>query len=127
VFWAQVAISFALWVATGFVLMRSSQRIRKHAFSVPRTLRGLLSAALFALSSASIFGALLASFEMGGFQPDHLKAWAWALITLGGLVCVSSATFGLGYAVSLAMQAAIESRVTQANPAASSKRNPNDS
>ncbi len=126
VFWVQVAISFLLWLAAGAVMMRGSQKLRAHAFATPRTARAGRSALLFLLSPTVIFAPLWFVWTHGGVLPDRLLAWAWLLITLGGLGCVTCATLGLAYAVSIAMEVAKDSRVTTEAAPASTIKDPSD-
>jgi len=126
VFWIQMGVSFLLWIAVGIRLMKASVGIREHAFRLSRPARGMRSAILFLLSPGFIFAPLWLMWTSGSSQPDRLVMWAWALVTIGGLGCVVSATVGLCYAVSLAIEAAANSSVTTAAPAASTIQDPSD-
>jgi hypothetical protein len=126
VFWVQIATSFLIWIGAGAVLMRRSESLRTHAFAVPRTPRALRAALLFVISPLGIFAPLLLISSVGGLRPDRLLLWAWLLVSLGGLVCVGAATYGLAYAVAIAMESAIESRVTPGEAATSTMKDSSD-
>jgi hypothetical protein len=121
-----MAISFGLWIVAGAATARGSTKLREHAFSLSRTSRALRSALLFAASPLGIFIPFYVVWNSGGQRQDVLLPWVWLLVTVGGLACVGTATLGLAYAVSLAMEAARLSQVTTRGAAASSREDSSD-
>ena len=120
-FWVQIAVSFLLWLCFGGFMARNSARLRVHSFGLAPKARAVRCAALLAASPFGIFVPLWIVWSAGGAKPDALEPWAWALVTLGGLACVATATIGLAYAVSLAMESARRPPVTTVDRPASSK------
>lgn len=81
---------------------------------MPRTMRGILGAALFLVGAMVLIGGLAIILHLGGFGEEGMTMGAWLAVTLLGLAFVHAQTMGTAMLVTL-----IQENVTKPRPGAS--------
>jgi hypothetical protein len=101
--WLQACACFAVWVAYGFWLRRSSDRLKAKMHGMSRRTRALLGS-VGLLAGLGVLGAgLYLVYQSGGVTPDGLTGWGFGAVAAIGLVFVHLQVLGAAAMVSLVL------------------------
>lgn len=114
--WAQVAVSFACWIAYGAVAARRTEQTKAFLSDRSRTFRAICAAALLLLSAVLLLGAFYYLSQTKAVV-SQLSVAIWLVLTVIGLIFVAMQTFAFTMVVSIVQQ-----DVTAVKNAASSKQ-----
>lgn len=99
--WQQAALSFLIWLLYGFLLRRRSEELRARLRAASRTSKVLLGSVGFIGGAVLLLGGLWGIAAAGGVVQGSLTIWAWASVTLLGLVFVHTQVLGAAAMITL--------------------------
>jgi hypothetical protein len=114
-FFLQIGISFAIWVGLGAFAATKQPQMQARFAHLGRTTRVLLGAAFMIGCLLFLFGPLLWMVKSGGLTGGPMSGAVWAVVTLSGLFFVGANTVSLNLLVSVAREAAVTERASQAS------------
>lgn len=119
--WLQAGACFVLWVAYGFWLRRSSDRLKERMHGASRRSRTLLGSVGLLAGLAVLGAGLYLVYRFGGLSSDGLTGWGWATVAAVGLVFVHLQVLGAAAMVSLVLE-----EVTARGPGSSVRQEKED-
>lgn len=93
-----------LWIAYGALLWRRSEAIRSHAGKGSRTGRAVRAALMLFGGAALLLTCLVQLQNAGGFTRTGMTPFAWAAVTVAGLVFVHLQTMAAAILVLLVQE-----------------------
>lgn len=118
----QAFVSFLIWILYGSLQARRAPALRPRLAALSRSRRALLGPVLMIGGASALLGAIAIVSAFNGLSPTGLKLWAWAIVTLAGLVFVHAQSLAAVMMVSLATETeptgsgrASEGRITDRN------------
>jgi hypothetical protein len=102
--WLQAGACFVLWVAYGFWLRRSSDRLKARMHGSSRRARTLMGSVGLLAGLVVLAVGLYLVYRFGGLTPDGLTGWGWAAVAGVGLVFVQLQVVGAAAMVSLVLE-----------------------
>ena len=102
--WLQAGACFVLWVAYGFWLRRSSDRLKARMHGSSRRARTLMGSVGLLAGLAILAVGLYLAYRFGGLTADGLTGWGWATVGAVGLGFVHLQVVGAAAMVSLVLE-----------------------
>lgn len=102
--WLQAGTCFALWVAYGLWMRRSSDRLRARMLGSPRRNRALLGSAGLLAGLGVLTAGLWGVYSLGWAGPDGLKPFGWVGVAAIGLAFIHLQVLGAAAMVTLVME-----------------------
>lgn len=103
--WIGGLLCLVLWVAYGWIMRSSSEKLRRKMASMPRSRKVFLGSGGLLLGLILLMGGMILLASFGGADVGGIKLWAWPVILLLGLAFVHTQVIGAAALMTLAASA----------------------